>query len=127
MAAMAKCKLCNQSIGMFEKKFAGHKGETLCRPCALKQQKQKLAQRLEYISRQVEAFPKNYEPVRDLDRENRLAQLLLASDQPIVAGKSRELKKLHGKYETASPSEIMFHRESILDAARKLIEQLKTA
>ncbi len=122
---MAECKLCHQKIGMFARKFTGAAGEALCVTCALKAQRQQFASRLAYKAKEVEAYPKNVEPVRDLAVENYLAERLLQSDEPLSTRRSKEMKELQNRTKNTSASEVMFQRSKILAASRKLIEQLK--
>jgi len=121
---MARCGSCNRGIGFFTRRFTGYSREVLCKPCALRAQRRKLADQLEYKVREVNAYP-NVEPLRDLDVDVGFAELLLQSDSPFGARRSKEMKELQARSRKTSSSDLMFKRSDVLATAGKLIEQLK--
>ncbi len=127
---MARCGSCNRRIGLFSastRKYSGHAGQTLCKQCALVQQKRKFAERLEYKLKMVEAYPSHVEPLRDCEMDMHFIELLLESDQPLGASRSREMEKLKKRYAGISASDLFLKRDVILDSCRKLVDQLKPA
>jgi hypothetical protein len=122
---MARCVSCNRRIGFFARRFTGYSREALCKPCALLAQRRRFADQLAYKVKEVNAYPKHVEPLRDLDVETRFAELLLQSDAPLGARRSKEMKELQASSKKTSSSDLMFKRSDILTAAGKLIDQLR--
>lgn len=122
---MADCSNCHRKMGVFAKKYAGYGGERLCGPCALSQQKKKYAERLEYMLKQVQAFPQHIEPLRDCEMEMQYAELLLASKKPLSASRSREMAKVKSHHHAMSTTELQHRRQAILEQCRKVTDQLR--
>jgi len=122
---MAQCSRCHKNMGVFHKKYAGYSGERLCGACALSQQKTHFAERLDYMLKQVQAFPQHIEPLRDCAMEMRLGELLLQSKKPLSSGASREMAKVRSRFGQTSITELQRSRGDIVDRCGKLVEQLR--
>ena len=122
---MPRCASCHGKIGLLAKKFTGYSGEPLCRVCALRQQRHKLAERLEYRLKAVAAYPDRIEPLRDCEKDMHLAEGLLASDHPFSAGSPKEIERIEHRYRNTPPGELMQHKPAILESCKSLVERLK--
>ena len=112
-------------VWMFEKKYSGYGGERLCSLCAVRQQRRKYSERLEYMLKQIDQFPKSIEPLRDLVGECDLAELLIASDKPLSASRSKEMTRARARHALDSGTAILNQREEHVGRARELIVKLK--
>ena len=122
---MPRCANCRGKIGLLAKKFAGYSGEVLCKLCALRQQRRKFAERLDYKIKEVNAYPNRVEPLRDCERDVCFAQQMLQSSEPLSSKRSREIERLDSRHKSVPATELLGRRGEILASCKKTIEQLR--
>jgi len=124
---MRRCAACHAKIGVFAKKFIGDAARTLCKQCAIRQQRRKFAEHLEYKLKVINAYQGQAEPLRDCHENMRFAELLLQSTRPLSAKHPGEVEKLKEDRKKTTAGELLGRRDAIVASCRELIDRLKKA